>query len=79
MISQKLIALAIHELIKDTGCREIRNLIQATPMQWSRIVKMIEKLSFTKRRNTAFDVIKDALTAFRPVDLNDYGISIKPP
>ena len=77
--NQKLIALAIHELIKDTGCREIRNLIQATPMQWSRIVKMIENLSFTKRRNTAFNVIKDSLTVFKPVDLNDYGISIKPP
>lgn len=72
--NQKLIALAIHELIKDTGCREIRNLIQATPTQWSRITKIIDNIVFTKHRNSAFDVISRAIEEFEPIDLESYGI-----
>ncbi|MBR3138317.1 hypothetical protein IKG41_03205 [Candidatus Saccharibacteria bacterium] len=72
--NQKLIALAIHELIKDTGCREIRNLIQATPTQWSRITKIIDNIVFTKHKNSAFDVISRAIEEFEPIDLESYGI-----
>lgn len=77
--NQKLIALAIRELIKDTGCREIRNLVQATPTQWARIIKAVDGLEFTKHHEMAFDLVTNELNIFQQVRLEDYGILAEPP
>lgn len=68
----KMKAVAIKTLFVETGSRDIRKLIGATPSQWSRLVKDMAKLRYQKSETTGFDKLYKSIDEFKPVKLVDY-------
>lgn len=70
--STKIKAIGIKALMLETGSRDIRNVMQATPSQWSRIVKSMRELKYQKIEDRNLTIIERQLDNFKPVKLLDY-------
>ncbi len=68
----KLKALAARAILSETGCRDFRNLIEATDKQWFDLMNDIKKLKMPTKTLINFDEIYKQLEAFIPVKLEDY-------
>ncbi len=70
--STKVKVVGIKALMIETGSRDIRNIIQATPSQWSRIVKSMRELKYHKIEDNNLAIIDKQLDEFKPVKLHNY-------
>ncbi len=71
--SVKVKAVAVKTLFVETGSRDIRKLIRATPSQWSRLVKDMAGLRYQKSEITGMEVINEAIDKFTPVKIQEYN------
>lgn len=70
--STKIKAIGIKALILETGSRDIRNVMRATPSQWSRLTKTMRELKYSKVEDRNLTIIERQLDDFKPVKLLDY-------
>lgn len=70
--SDKMKAVAMKALFVETGSRDIRKFIRASPSQWSRLIKSISKLRYEKSQIAGVEIINEALNKFNSIKLHNY-------